>query len=308
MDDLARVQESAQERVHPSFRGTKRFALTVLLGPNPGLVVKLDKPEVTIGRGKKADVVVDDPGLSRIHARIHVAGDRVIVEDLKSTNGTYIGGQRIAGPTQAQDGERVQFGGNVLTKLSLQDDMETATSQRLFFSASRDGLTRLFNRRYFDERMEDEFAFAHRHGANLSLLLVDIDKFKPINDQLGHQAGDAVLKEMAATLKHAVRAEDTLARYGGEEFVIIARGIDYKGARAFGERVRTTVERVMLPWDNRVIRISCSVGVATMVDRDFDTSAELIRSTDQALYHAKETGRNRVVCFEEMTPQQAEAM
>jgi diguanylate cyclase (GGDEF)-like protein len=163
----------------------------------------------------------------------------------------------------------------------------------------RDGLTGLFNRRYFDERLESEHAFAVRHRSALAVLLCDIDHFKKVNDVHGHQAGDAVLRAVATELRERVRTEDVVARFGGEELVVIARGVDVNGTRQFAERLRAIVEALRIEIDDKVIAVTVSIGVAHSHAGPAAVRPEgLVASADNALYAAKRAGRNRALLAE----------
>jgi diguanylate cyclase (GGDEF)-like protein len=166
-----------------------------------------------------------------------------------------------------------------------------------------DSLTGLWNFRYFEIQADREMESAARSGRPLSLMIVDIDHFKSVNDDHGHQVGDAVLTEIAARIRSATRTPDVVARYGGEEFVVLLPGTDFEGALATGERVRRSVSVTPVPvavgskTDSDVpdsLPITCSVGVATFPSHG-DTVADLLRSADAAMYAAKQRGRNRVV-------------
>jgi len=189
------------------------------------------------------------------------------------------------------DGDRIGFG-PVFFRFALADEKEVmALKQRYEFSVV-DGLTGAINRKHFDDRLLVELAYAKRHRSDLSLLILDVDHFKAINDKLGHQAGDAVLKQLAATVKAALRMEDVFARYGGEEFAIIARGIGGVDALAFAERVRRLVEQRQFVHDETQVWVSVSVGIATLPRGDGMNAEELVRQADAALYAAKAAGRN----------------
>jgi len=163
---------------------------------------------------------------------------------------------------------------------------------RLYYSAVTDGLTGLYIRRYFQLTLEQEFQRARRYDRKFSLLMIDIDHFKSINDTYGHQTGDAVLKEVAKILKYQTREVDIVARYGGEEMSIILPETDLEGALLTAEKIRSTVERYQFP-DG--LKVTISIGAATC-DKDFPQDKEtLIKLADEALYKAKEGGRNRVV-------------
>ena len=126
------------------------------------------------------------------------------------------------------------------------------------------------------------------------MILCDIDHFKQVNDRLGHQAGDAVLRRVAAVLHGAVRTEDVFARYGGEEFAVIARGIDIAGARAFAERMRQLLENSAVTWQGARVPVTISLGIAhNRASGPFADAAGMVAAADAALYEAKRAGRNR---------------
>ncbi len=162
--------------------------------------------------------------------------------------------------------------------------------------ALSDGLTRLYNHRYFQERLKSECSRVRRAGGSISLLMIDIDHFKQVNDTYGHRIGDMVLQQVAGILKGRLRAEDTIARYGGEEFVVILSSSGRKGALRMAERSRLAVKRAILLAEEHRISTSVSIGTATFPE-DASESWELIEHADRALYAAKEQGRNRVVQY-----------
>jgi diguanylate cyclase (GGDEF)-like protein len=177
------------------------------------------------------------------------------------------------------------------------DELERANEQLRAISLT-DGLTHVANRRRFDEKLQDEWKRAQRHGHPLSLLMLDIDHFKRVNDELGHLVGDDCLTEVAALCAAEVqRSGDLLARYGGEEFIILLPATPEEGAVRVAERVRQAVARSPVYSNERVapVSLTISVGVACVVpDPDMEPQ-ELIRQADEALYSAKESGRNRVM-------------
>jgi diguanylate cyclase (GGDEF)-like protein len=162
-----------------------------------------------------------------------------------------------------------------------------------------DGLMGIHNRRYFDARLDEECAHTERHGSPLSLLLIDLDKFKLVNDVHGHRAGDGVLRDLGHLLRREVRRSDVVARYGGEEIAILAPDTGLQGARMLAERIRAEVCRHDFSrYANGREPLSCtvSVGVSTTVGGAANEAAVLVERADAALYRAKETGRNRTVC------------
>jgi diguanylate cyclase (GGDEF)-like protein/PAS domain S-box-containing protein len=162
--------------------------------------------------------------------------------------------------------------------------------------AVRDGLTGLYNRRYLDEMLDREVSRARREGNPLSLVMLDIDYFKKVNDTYGHQAGDEVLKVLAATLMADIRTEDMACRYGGEEFLILLPNMPLIAALERAEGWRKAVERLSIVHGNFPICFTISLGVAAYPEHG-KTPDDLTRCADQALYRAKHDGRNRVVVF-----------
>jgi diguanylate cyclase (GGDEF)-like protein len=158
-----------------------------------------------------------------------------------------------------------------------------------------DELTGLFNYRYLQQRLEEEVSRAGRYGKNLSLLMIDIDDFKHVNDRHGHLVGDAVLAEIGQVLKAAVREVDVVARYGGEEFSVVLPETAAEGALVTAEKVRTAIagREFTGAAAGRDIRVTVSVGAASYPAHAHDKGA-LLQAADQALYHAKQTGKNRV--------------
>jgi diguanylate cyclase (GGDEF)-like protein len=166
---------------------------------------------------------------------------------------------------------------------------------RLTAVTMEDGLTGLFNRRYFDRRLSQELQRAKRDRRPCSICIVDADDFKLINDTHGHQAGDAVLKQLALLTSDVLRAtDDVTSRVGGEEFAVILPGTDATGAVRAAERVRARAETLRVPVGNLELRITVSVGVATYDPTDPCDSDELVRRADTALYAAKAAGKNTV--------------
>ena len=166
--------------------------------------------------------------------------------------------------------------------------------ERLRNLAIRDSLTELYNHRHAMDILANEFGRVGRYAAGVSLLMLDLDEFKRVNDEHGHPAGDAVLKEMARVLKETLRTVDSVGRYGGEEFVIILPHTSPEEARATGERIRRKVQGHVFWVGAKPLNVTVSVGVASYPTPTVDSPESLVREADGALYRAKEAGRNRV--------------
>ncbi|HEY0882092.1 MAG TPA: GGDEF domain-containing protein, partial [Archangium sp.] len=209
-----------------SERAVSRAAALVLIhGEDLGRKFDLTNPETMIGRSSKCDIQVDQDSVSRNHARLRVDGSKIVVEDLGSTNGTLVNDEAIEEPHRLRNGDLVKIGRTIF-KFIASNNIEAAYHDEIYRMTTVDGLTQVFNRRYFEDAIERELSRARRYTRPLSLILLDIDYFKKINDTFGHLAGDHVLKEVALTLRAKTRKEDVFARYGGEEFAILLPELD----------------------------------------------------------------------------------
>jgi two-component system, cell cycle response regulator len=271
-----------------------RPCLTVLTGTSTGTIYKLAQGSHVIGRKENTELRITDDGISRSHAKVRCEGDLVFVEDMGSRNGTYVNGRLITAPTPLHDGDKIQVGRTTVIRYALHDELDESFHDNLLSSALRDPLTKLFNKRYLMDRLDSELKFAHRHETAVSILMLDLDHFKRINDSYGHLAGDAVLVHLAQILVKAVRNEDVVARFGGEEVVIILRSISLDLALTLGERLRRTVEKQVVMHQDRAIEATVSIGVAGFPSTRAETVEQLLDAADKALYRAKHAGRNNV--------------
>jgi diguanylate cyclase (GGDEF)-like protein len=226
---------------------------------------------------------------------VHLEGEGVAFEDLGSTNGSFINGERVM-RHELKEGDKLQIGTSVILKFTYHDELDEDFQRQMFESASRDALTQVYNKRFFVEQLESEYAYSVRHGTELSLLMFDIDHFKQINDTYGHLAGDYVLSELTQLVTPAIRIEDTFARYGGEEFVLLSRNSP-DSAAIVGERLRRTIEEHTFTHEGKVLRVTVSLGISCMPNVNITVPEEFVAAADKALYEAKRTGRNRLVCW-----------
>ena len=165
--------------------------------------------------------------------------------------------------------------------------------------AHLDSLTGLANRGVFDDRLPREWAACRRRRTALSVMIADLDHFKAVNDSHGHAAGDTVLRQSAATLARVIRTSDFVARYGGEEFVVVAPDCEISAAVRLAERFRTAIEQLRIDEHGDTIPVTTSVGVASFADLTRIGPADLLRRADEALYRAKEAGRNATWFWEQ---------
>lgn len=248
--------------------------------------------KMIVGRSPTNDILVDDEGISRQHAFVERNALGLVLVDNESTNGVFVNGQRIQRHL-LQDGDKVQLGSSAILKFSFQDEVEERAQKQLYESATRDGLTNCYNKKYFADQLKTEFAYFFRHNEPMSLCLFDIDFFKKLNDGFGHQAGDHVLKTLAVVVQKALRTEDIFARYGGEEFGIIFKNTDGEKAFLVLERVRRNVEKYEFMDNDRRMPVTISIGIATLEGQNYPTPKALVKAADDYLYQAKGKGRNR---------------
>lgn len=267
---------------HPEHR---RLGTRYRLGPGETL---------EIGRSPDAAICLSEvPSLSRRHARLRFHHGIVHLEDLGSRNGTWVNDRRVKGREALASGDRFQLGA-VHFKLLHERDVEHAYHLAIHEMLERDGLTGAFNRRKLGEEGAREISRARRHGRPLALVMLDLDRFKQVNDDLGHLAGDAVLKQLVDRCQRMVRAEELLARLGGEEFAILCPETTRDGAIELAEKIRALCASEPFDAGGSPRRVTVSCGVASLDDsmRRLD---DLVEAADRALYEAKRGGRDRVV-------------
>ncbi len=179
------------------------------------------------------------------------------------------------------------------------------SNEMLKYIGLTDSLTGVYNRRYIDRRLLEEIGRARRQAYRISCMYIDIDHFKLVNDSVGHQGGDEVLREVASRIKAELRISDALGRFGGEEFVVLLIDADLESATMVAQRIRASIANIPFELSSgELLPVSVSIGVATLDDFERDHAIEgvaqqLVAQADTALYQAKETGRNRVVSFDD---------
>jgi diguanylate cyclase (GGDEF)-like protein len=272
----------------------RRASLIVVAGPELGHLFHLEQPLITLGRGSDADVRLDDPGISRHHAKLVRTDNVFTLIDLGSKNGVWCNGELLNGSRALKSGDKIQIGSKVVLRFDLQDELDEAAIRALYDASVRDGPTGAFNKKFFTETLRKEFAYCARHDQLLSVVMMDIDHFKQINDTHGHAIGDLVLVKLVEMFHSAIRVEDVMARVGGEEFGLLLREIDADVAIAVAERLRRRTEALKIDARGASVKVTLSAGVATFVHGAFASADEFVASADEYLYRAKNSGRNRV--------------
>jgi len=269
-------------------------ALTVVAGTQAGMIVLLQALPLSAGRSAHCDIVLAGRGISRRHFRLDPgeSPDAPGIVDLDSTNGVYVNDVKVR-QRALTPADQVRVGPSTVLKFSLEDAVELEIRRAKYLESVRDDLTRTHNRRHFDAALEHEIAYASRHRETLSVLLIDLDHFKRVNDEHGHAMGDGVLRGVAEHFAAHLRVEDLLARYGGEEFAVLLRGQDAHGARQTAERLRRSLTETPLGTGEETVRVTASIGIATLDPAAAGSARGLMAAADRQLYVAKAAGRNR---------------
>lgn len=268
--------------------------LVAIYGVQVGRKFEIDGTETSIGRDPDScDIVLEADSVSRNHARIELREESRYLVDLDSTNGTFVDDEPVNQPALLKNGMLLKIGDTILKYLK-SDHVEAAYFEEVFRMTVVDGLTQIANKRALDTFLSKEMSRTTRHRRDLSVVMMDIDHFKLVNDNFGHLVGDTVLKSLTAMIQERVRREELFARFGGEEFVFVLPETLPDGARIFSERIRQMVENMRVDCDGHNIRITVSMGIALYDREKHKTPDDLIQAADEQLYLAKGQGRNRV--------------
>ena len=270
-----------------------RACVVLLIGPNIGRRYELTDGSSLVGRDETCDITLQESSVSRNHGEVLIQSEKSIVRDLGSTNGTYVN-DRLVTSASLRDGDIIRFG-RVIFKYLTGSNIENAYHQEIYRLTTTDPMTQVYNRRYFMETLAREFSRSRRYELPLSLVMIDLDHFKHVNDTYGHLAGDHVLKLVGKTLNHSLRHEDVLARYGGEEFSALLPQTDIDMGIQVSERLRASIAEQSFAFDGLPIPVTISVGASTLKEDDDPTGKSLIKRSDEFLLKAKSEGRNRVV-------------
>jgi diguanylate cyclase (GGDEF)-like protein len=271
-------------------------SLLMISGPQIGRSFPIAQSEFMLGRSSQSDLPIEDDLVSRYHCKLVIQPDRAELIDLGSTNGTLLNGRKID-RAELKEGDQIQVGSTVILKFHFQEAIEARFMGSLFEAATKDFLTGIYNKKFFIERLQEEFHFAHRNKKDLSVLVIDLDHFKKINDTYGHLAGDVALKKVAHHLLRHTRKDDVVARFGGEEFLVLARDLSTARAQHLGEQLRKGIEGLKIQEGSQSFGVTASIGVASLLSAteiQFENFHDLLKAADQQLYQAKNSGRNRV--------------
>ncbi|MCP4499345.1 MAG: diguanylate cyclase [Deltaproteobacteria bacterium] len=273
-------------------RGAGVAAFVQIYGKNIGKRYPLDRVQTQIGRSPDNAIVVDMDNVSRAHCKVFASSGGHFMEDLGSTNGTFVNDIELLERRKLNNSDLVKVGGAIFKFLD-GDNIEQLYYEEIYRMAIVDGLTQIYNKRYFLEFIEREVARCQRYDRPLTLIMFDIDHFKKINDEFGHLAGDYVLKKLAGQISdNSIRKEECFARYGGEEFAVLLPDTEIERGIVLAEKIRVGIEELLFEFEENTIPITVSLGVAELKKGDkVDT---LIAAADEKLYDGKKGGRNKV--------------
>ena len=292
---MANAEDATHRTLHspgPAAPARRSACVVVIHGEGLGRRADIGDAPVLVGRSSEADLVIAHQSVSRAHCRIWRTEDAYLVADLGATNTTRLNDAKLQGERTLVDGDQLTVGESILKFIS-QDSVEASYHEEIYQLATHDALTELCNRRHFAELADKEIARAMRHGRPLSLCILDVDLFKPINDRHGHIRGDEVLRQVAAVLRRHARNDDVAARIGGEEFALLLPECTAADAALLADRLREAVAGTLFAPGGEAQRITVSIGVAALAPQR-DTRPALMAAADAALYRAKSEGRNRV--------------
>ena len=273
----------------------KQAALVVLQGSESeiGTHIMLDRP-VTLGRDPKAELTLQDEGISRRHCRIAFDKEKgaFFIEDLGSTNGTLLNGKRLQAGKKLEAGDRIYLGACVV-KFTYSDALEVGYHAQMDVLVGTDDLTGLIAKRRFDAAFVRAVEESRRMRAPMVVMMLDLDGLKLINDTHGHPVGAHTIAEVGKLIGQVVSQNGAACRFGGDEFAAFLPNVAKKEGLKVGETIRALVAGHRFEKDGVVVRPTISIGVSAYPE-DGATAELLLRHADEALYRAKKTGRDRV--------------
>ncbi len=261
-------------------------------GPGMGSRYTLADKVLVLGRGSDCEIRINDHSVSRRHARIQPGADGYYAVDLQSTNGTFVN-DVPASMYKLKDGDYLRVG-NCIYRFLMGGNVEAEYHEEIYRLTIIDALTDIHNKRYFLEFLDRELARSARYDRPLSLVILDIDRFKNINEELGHLGGDFTLRELASRIKGSIRKEELFARYGGEEFAVVLPETAREGAINVADRLVRLIDQTPFQYEDKTYTVTISAGLTTTAGERTISPSDLIRRADEKLFQAKNEGRNRV--------------
>jgi len=277
----------------------KTPTLIIMDGTDTGKIFKLNSPAMSIGRESNTDICLNDKSVSRKHCLLINSDSSITLIDLESSNGTMINSNKIE-KEQLENGDKITIGQTVLRYEIIDMDVNKY-HEKIYQKITFDDLTSLYNRKSMTRELEKQISTIPK-SLPFSLLFIDIDHFKKVNDTYGHITGSKILTELGRLLLSNLRSVDMACRYGGEEFVVIINQSRSEEAAFVAEKIRNLVrEHTFLTHTKEKMSITISIGIAE-AEVNLKNYQELIDNADKAMYKAKNAGRNRTVLFRSGTP------
>jgi diguanylate cyclase (GGDEF)-like protein len=245
---------------------------------------------VRIGRLPDNEIALDDTAISRRHARLEKRATGWVLMDVGSHNGTILNDTNISGEVALRNGDRIKLGSTILKHLS-GADAEAQFFEEICRLQVTDNLTQVHSRKHFEDELEREFWRARRHGRPLCLIVFDVDRFKSANDEHGHLAGDAALRDVAQLVAGRVRRHDTVARYGGDEFCVLMPETTLANASALAAELCRQIATHTIAFQDVRFAVTSSMGVAELASDDTGPN-DFFHRADAALFRAKRAGGN----------------
>jgi diguanylate cyclase (GGDEF)-like protein len=263
-------------------------------GQGAGKKFPLKEGRFTIGRKEgTVEIWVDDHSVSRAHCELEITSEAAFVKDLGSLNHTYVNDQKIEQQTELFHGDMLRAG-NVKLRYFAHGSTDELLFDRIYQMAVTDKMLDIFRKEYLLEQLELEFKNSQNTFLPLSMMFLDLDKFKPVNDTYGHAAGDFILIETCKIIKSLIRESDVFGRYGGEEMCLLLPNTDLETGKEMAEKIRAALEGHEFNFEGTVIPITASIGVATFLGDNHESGEKLLQAADTMVYKAKDEGRNRV--------------
>ncbi|MBI3543327.1 MAG: GGDEF domain-containing protein [Deltaproteobacteria bacterium] len=268
--------------------------LIVIRGTPQGKRYELTKSNMFIGRDVSAEIAINDQNASRKHAEVIKEANGVYkLKDNNSTNGTFVNDKQIKEPVVLRKEDMIKIGGTIMKFLPA-GELEIFYLGTLESAAHTDPLTKIYNKGYIMESLEAEFKRAKALHQDFSIIILDLDHFKKINDTHGHDAGDFVLKEVCNIVRTKALPKNAIfGRFGGEEFLILLPATNLEAGTQVAETIRSTLEKTQFMYEGKRMPVTASIGVAEQA-LDVDNQTALFKLADKAVYQAKSGGRNQV--------------
>lgn len=293
--DQTLVRESETLKLKLEEARKAKPCLVIYFGNPLGKRFFLTEEPQAIGRGSECEIPIFEDSLSRKHAQVFKKeGGPYCIRDLGSTNGTFINNRKLL-PGKAREithGDFIKLG-NIVFKFIAKGKIDSVFHKEILILATRDDLTGIPNRKSIMAALEEEYHKAGMKNQPLSLIILDLDNFKSVNDTFGHAVGDLVLKEAADVIHDTVRDRDCVGRFGGDEFLAVLPNTSRTNAILVAERIRAGLEKHPFVHEGKEISITSSVGVAYL-DESIQSIEALVKRADEAQYAAKKNGGNQV--------------